>query len=187
LNPDTPIENDTPCLQCGYNLRGLAVTARCPECGYPALRGVVRASVVSDGRPRDGVHAVRRATELVARLLQRNVDSIRFVHRACLAAIKQERRATSQTAMPQAPGAQAVCEHLRNLALEHYMSRDEAVATLRFWRIERSEDVGEIVFALVEIGLLGASADDSRGDFDGLFRLEQFFPPPQQPLLPPQG
>jgi uncharacterized repeat protein (TIGR04138 family) len=127
---------------------------------------------------------------MVARLLNRNVDSVRFVRRACLAAIERERSAASQEVIPPAPGARAVCEQLRDLALEHYMSRDEAVATLRFWRIERSEDVGEIVFALVEIGLLGASANDSRDDFDGLFTLDAFFPfvsPPQQPPLPPQG
>jgi hypothetical protein len=27
------IEQDTPCRKCGYNLRGLSVEGRCPECG----------------------------------------------------------------------------------------------------------------------------------------------------------
>jgi hypothetical protein len=29
------VTNDTPCRKCGYNLRGLAVNGRCPECGTP--------------------------------------------------------------------------------------------------------------------------------------------------------
>lgn len=30
-----PIEHDKPCHRCGYNLVGLAVGGRCPECGQP--------------------------------------------------------------------------------------------------------------------------------------------------------
>ncbi|MCA9300396.1 MAG: hypothetical protein KDA28_15100, partial [Phycisphaerales bacterium] len=29
------IEDDTPCMQCGYNLVGLRSDERCPECGTP--------------------------------------------------------------------------------------------------------------------------------------------------------
>ena len=39
--PTTAIENDVPCLRCGYNLRTLAPTGKCPECGAevaPSLR-----------------------------------------------------------------------------------------------------------------------------------------------------
>jgi len=28
-----PLEHDTPCIHCGYNLRGLEAAGRCPECG----------------------------------------------------------------------------------------------------------------------------------------------------------
>jgi len=30
-----PIERDLPCENCGYNLRGLSMGGRCPECGDP--------------------------------------------------------------------------------------------------------------------------------------------------------
>jgi len=29
------IDRDLPCARCGYNLRGLAISGRCPECGTP--------------------------------------------------------------------------------------------------------------------------------------------------------
>ncbi len=35
-----PISEDTPCVQCGYNLRGLTQDKACPECGTPIARSV---------------------------------------------------------------------------------------------------------------------------------------------------
>jgi hypothetical protein len=40
--PVPPLAEDVPCLGCGYNLRGLASTGRCPECGRAAHGSVVR-------------------------------------------------------------------------------------------------------------------------------------------------
>lgn len=46
---------------------------------------------------------------------------------------------------------------------------------LNLWGIHRSEDIGEIVFAMVEVGLLGRHEEDRREDFDGLFTVEGVF------------
>ncbi|UCG15199.1 MAG: hypothetical protein JSV19_07865 [Phycisphaerales bacterium] len=35
------ISEDTPCVQCGYNLRGLTQDKSCPECGTPIARSVL--------------------------------------------------------------------------------------------------------------------------------------------------
>lgn len=35
LPPVQSVEIDIPCRQCGYNLRGLAIASKCPECGVP--------------------------------------------------------------------------------------------------------------------------------------------------------
>ena len=36
IDGSTAIEEDIPCRQCSYNLRGIDCTGRCPECGAPA-------------------------------------------------------------------------------------------------------------------------------------------------------
>lgn len=38
--PEAVIAADTPCVICGYNLRGLRHGGRCPECGSPINRSV---------------------------------------------------------------------------------------------------------------------------------------------------
>jgi len=48
-----------------------------------------------------------------------------------------------------------------------------APAVLQHWGVAATEDFGEIVFTLVEFGLLGKSARDSKADFSGVLDLGQ--------------
>lgn len=34
---DTQVNQDTPCVRCGYNLRGLTTSTACPECAAPVI------------------------------------------------------------------------------------------------------------------------------------------------------
>src|SRR5262245_17923805 len=52
---------------------------------------------------------------------------------------------------------------IRDFALSHYGPM--AMSLLNEWGIHRCEDFGEIVFNMVEIGLLAKTNEDSRGDF----------------------
>lgn len=64
-----------------------------------------------------------------------------------------------------------LCVGLCELALEQFGFL--APTVLRHWGVTRTEDFGEIVFTLVEHGLLGKSQQDSRADFENLFDLQQ--------------
>ena len=123
----------------------------------------------------------QRSLLVLARLLRRNVDAVSFV----MTAFDYGRRHThgSVGVKVQPPGidAKLLCRSIRAYALFRYGSRDDAVATLRFWRIERGEDLGEIVAALVEGGLLQASENESPHDFAGLFTLNELFADPPAP------
>jgi uncharacterized repeat protein (TIGR04138 family) len=43
------------------------------------------------------------------------------------------------------------------------------------WGVTRTEDFGEIVFSLVEAGILGKTDKDSREDFSGVFDFDDVF------------
>jgi len=62
---------------------------------------------------------------------------------------------------------------VRNLALKQYGPMARTV--LGHWGIHGTEDLGEIVFAMVECGVLTKQDEDTREDFQGLFDFEEVF------------
>ena len=66
-----------------------------------------------------------------------------------------------------------LCEGLRDFAAEQYGHMARTV--LRRWHINRTEDFGRIVFAMVEGGLMQATEADSIRDFDGVFDFDDAF------------
>jgi len=69
-------------------------------------------------------------------------------------------------------GAQ-LCEGLRRFALEEYGLLARTV--LRRWNIRRCEDFGQIVFAMVEAGIMHKTSEDSLDDFSGIFDFSSAF------------
>ena len=61
----------------------------------------------------------------------------------------------------------------RDLALERYGVLARLV--LEHWGIRQTEDIGDIVFALVDLGLLISQPHDTRDDFVGVFDFDQAF------------
>src|SRR3954470_22132928 len=176
------IHDDVECGKCRYNLRTLGVTARCPECGFPVLRSysvfTAGARNVNPITGSAGAFALSRAAFLVlSRILGRNVDAVRFVYSAYQYAVrhlKKEPRALLNDPEVHAP---ELCRAVVDYALEHFGNRDDATATLRFWRLERSDDVGEVVAGLIEAGLMVPGAKDHPSDFVGLCRFEELLKP----------
>jgi uncharacterized repeat protein (TIGR04138 family) len=62
---------------------------------------------------------------------------------------------------------------VRDLALQQYGPMARTV--LAHWGIHGTEDLGDIVFAMVECGVLVKQEEDRREDFRGLFDFEEVF------------
>lgn len=80
-----------------------------------------------------------------------------------------------QTRMParkHITGAQ-LAEAVRDLALERYGVLARMV--LAHWGIRSTEDIGDVVFAMVDSGLLVSQPTDSRDDFAGVFDFDTAF------------
>jgi uncharacterized repeat protein (TIGR04138 family) len=61
----------------------------------------------------------------------------------------------------------------RDLALERYGVMARLV--LEHWGVRETIDIGDIVFTLVDTGLLISQPHDSRDDFTGVFSFDQAF------------
>ena len=175
--PPPVIEQDLSCRRCGYNLRTLEITARCPECGFPNLRTYIAAEAgVAPDVPLNATAVARTAMLVLARLLGRNVDAIHFVASAYRFALRNRPASRGLFATPASVSAADLCSAIADYALYHDGNRRDAVDTLRFWRIEGGEDVGQIVAGLVEAGLVQPAEGESPADFVGRFKLYELLP-----------
>jgi uncharacterized repeat protein (TIGR04138 family) len=66
-----------------------------------------------------------------------------------------------------------MAEGVRDLALDRFGPMARTV--LEHWGIDRTSDVGDIVFALVETGVLIKQDEDSPEDFVNVFDFEEAF------------
>ena len=64
-------------------------------------------------------------------------------------------------------------EGCRALAIERYGVLARTV--LAYWGVTSTADLGDIVFALVDLGLLQAQPTDTRGEFLDVFDFERAF------------
>ena len=73
-------------------------------------------------------------------------------------------------------------EGTRQYALQEYGPMAKTV--LNRWGIQKCEEFGEIVFNMVEKGLLGKTEEDRREDFTGGYDFDQAFCEPFKPTTP---
>ena len=74
---------------------------------------------------------------------------------------------------PRHISGQELANGVRRLALERYGPMARTV--LQHWGIHATEDLGDIVFALVECGVLVRQEGDNREDFREVFDFEEAF------------
>jgi uncharacterized repeat protein (TIGR04138 family) len=68
---------------------------------------------------------------------------------------------------------QELAEGCRDLALERFGVMSKLV--LEHWGIRSTGDIGHIVFALVELGMLLSQPNDTIADFEDVFDFDQAF------------
>lgn len=68
---------------------------------------------------------------------------------------------------------QQLCEAIRQYALEQFGLMAKTV--LNDWGIHRTGDFGDIVYNLIDIGLMKKSKSDRREDFDDVYDFETAF------------
>ncbi len=76
-------------------------------------------------------------------------------------------------------GGGELLEGFKDLALDEFGPM--AATVLEVWGVTRSEDVGEMVFQLIEMGAFGKSDDDCRDDFKEVFSFDKAFSAPFRP------
>ncbi|MFA7237493.1 MAG: Minf_1886 family protein [Phycisphaeraceae bacterium] len=103
--------------------------------------------------PMDAFHFVRRGLDHTVQRLKKNPQ----------AAEEKDRHVSGQE----------LCHGLRDYALEQYGLL--ARTLLRRWNLNRTEDFGHIVFAMVDGGLMHATEHDSIRDFSQVYDFDEAF------------
>lgn len=110
------------------------------------------------------------ADEVIDRLRERHP---RYHETAYLFILSALHHVLEQLAEPRHISGRELSEGVRDLAIERFGPMARTV--LGHWGIEETADVGEIVFALVEAGILLKQDQDSPQDFDALYDFEEEF------------
>ena len=108
--------------------------------------------------------------EVLDRLRRRNP---RFHEAAYLFVLSSLHHVIDGLPEPRHISGAELAEGVRALALERFGPMARTV--LEHWGVESTRDLGEIVFALVECGILIKEDEDSLEDFDGVFDFEEAF------------
>ncbi|MBR4124830.1 MAG: hypothetical protein IKR13_01385 [Victivallales bacterium] len=116
--------------------------------------------------------------ELLDKCAEQNPDYPRAAYAFVCNAVHEIAREFSR---PQRKAAQHItgqelCEGMRGLLIRDYGRM--AADVLTAWNIEETADFGNIVYALVDIGLLSVSPNDSRTDFIDVYRFHDAFVKP---------
>lgn len=102
-----------------------------------------------------------------------------FLRDALEFTVKERKKATGQNGHV---SGQQLLDGIRRFALKQYGPMVPSV--LEYWGIQRTEDFGRMVFALVEVGVFGKTEQDSLEDFRDVYSFEEAFVAPFRPDIP---
>jgi len=110
------------------------------------------------------------ADELVQRLRERHP---RFHEKAYMFVLAALNQVIANLEMPRHITGAELAQGVRSLAIERFGPMARTV--LEHWGIHATDDLGDVVFALVEHGVLIKQDHDSRDDFVDVFDFEEAF------------
>lgn len=113
---------------------------------------------------------VQFAEEMLEELQERNP---RFHGKAYLFLLSALHRVMESLDQPRHISGRELAESVRELALQRFGPLARTV--LEHWGIHATEDLGDIVFTLVDLGVLIKQEEDDREDFRGVFDFEEAF------------
>lgn len=113
---------------------------------------------------------VQFADEILDRLKERNP---RFQAKAYLFVLSALHHVINGLDQPRHISGPDLAHGVRTLAIKQFGPLARTV--LEHWGVHGTADVGEIVFALVDAGILITQEGDSPEDFHGLFDFEEAF------------
>ena len=128
--------------------------------------------VASGGEDRKicGMTDLQFAERILDQLQERNP---RFHGKAYLFLLSALHVVMEELEEPRHISGQELADGVRRLALEQYGPMARTV--LEHWGIHSTKDLGEIVFTLVDMGLLTKRDEDSKEDFRDVFDFEEVF------------
>jgi uncharacterized repeat protein (TIGR04138 family) len=110
------------------------------------------------------------AEEILEQLQERNP---RFHGKAYLFLLSSLHSVLEDLEAPRHITGRELAQGVRDLALEKFGPMARTV--LEHWGIHNTDDLGEIVFALVDCGILIKQDDDRREDFRDIYDFEETF------------
>ncbi|NOU35796.1 MAG: hypothetical protein HOO88_03370 [Kiritimatiellaceae bacterium] len=121
------------------------------------------------------------AEELLAGIMARDsryaVDAYAFVRAGLDHTVRRLEK-------PRHISGQELLDGIREFALFEFGPMTKTV--LNDWGVRRTEDIGEIVFNMVETGMLGKTEKDSRADFANGYDFDEVFRNPFRPVANPR-
>ncbi len=118
-------------------------------------------------------------TQICGQDLRYSADAYHFVQEGLNHTLKSLKRGGAHRHV----SGQELLHGLRDFALKEYGPMSKAV--LNEWGIKATDDFGQIVFNLVNSGVLGKNETDSPNDFKNVFTFDEAFVKPFAPRNTP--
>ncbi len=108
--------------------------------------------------------------DLLARLREKNP---RYTDAAYVFLLSSLQHTIEHLDEPRHISGRELAEGCRDLAIEQYGPMARTV--LEHWGVHSTEDMGDVVYALIDCGVLIRQECDSRQDFENVFDFEEAF------------